>query len=91
MRIAKLSAQNLIDTFGDNDFFNVVYVSRNALSSVRKQHCLVVQCYTPLLCSSGHYNAALAHLLFLFECTLSGGRVLTYTIYRYVRLQRVLV
>ena len=27
MRIAKLSAQNLIDTFGDNDFFNVVYVS----------------------------------------------------------------
>lgn len=28
MRIAKLSAQNLIDTFGDNDFFNVVYVSK---------------------------------------------------------------
>ena len=27
MRIAKLSAQNLIDTFGDNDFFNVVHVS----------------------------------------------------------------
>ena len=27
MRIAKLSAQNLIDTLGDNDFFNVVYVS----------------------------------------------------------------
>ena len=27
MRIAKLSAKNLIDTFGDNDFFNVVYVS----------------------------------------------------------------
>ena len=27
MRIAKLSAQNLIDTFGDNDFFNVVWVS----------------------------------------------------------------
>lgn len=30
MRIAKLSAQNLIDTFGDNDFFNVVYVSTGA-------------------------------------------------------------
>ena len=29
MRIAKLSAQNLIDTFGDNDFFNVVYVSNS--------------------------------------------------------------
>lgn len=27
MRIAKLSAQNLIDTLGDNDFFNIVYVS----------------------------------------------------------------
>ena len=40
MRIAKLSAQNLIDTFGDNDFFNVVYVSINAFSSVRKQHYL---------------------------------------------------
>lgn len=32
MRIAKLSAQNLIDTLGDNDFFNVVYVSIYFLS-----------------------------------------------------------
>ncbi|XP_027057965.1 voltage-dependent calcium channel subunit alpha-2/delta-3-like [Pocillopora damicornis] len=30
MRIAKLSAQNLIDTFGDNDFFNVVYFNVEA-------------------------------------------------------------
>ncbi|XP_078371550.1 voltage-dependent calcium channel subunit alpha-2/delta-1-like isoform X2 [Oculina patagonica] len=30
MRIAKLSAQNLIDTFGDNDFFNVVYFNNKA-------------------------------------------------------------
>lgn len=30
MRIAKLSAQNLIDTFGDNDFFNVVYFNEAA-------------------------------------------------------------
>ncbi|XP_067041967.1 voltage-dependent calcium channel subunit alpha-2/delta-2-like [Acropora muricata] len=30
MRIAKLAAQSLIDTFGDNDFFNVVYFSKNA-------------------------------------------------------------
>lgn len=30
MRIAKLSAQNLIDTFGDNDFFNVVYFNKAA-------------------------------------------------------------
>ena len=32
MRIAKLSAQHLIDTLGDNDFFNVVYVSIYFLS-----------------------------------------------------------
>ncbi|CAH3179392.1 unnamed protein product [Porites evermanni] len=30
MRIAKLSAQNLIDTLGDNDFFNVVYFNKAA-------------------------------------------------------------
>ncbi|KAJ7370231.1 Voltage-dependent calcium channel subunit alpha-2/delta-4 [Desmophyllum pertusum] len=30
MRIAKLSAQNLIDTFGDNDFFNVVYFNKDS-------------------------------------------------------------
>lgn len=34
LKIAKLSAQRLIDTFGDNDFFNVVYfnIKANVLS-----------------------------------------------------------
>lgn len=45
MRIAKLSAQNLIDTLGDNDFFNVVYVS---ILSVVFNFCAVILLYTLL-------------------------------------------
>ena len=40
MRIAKLSAQNLIDTFGDNDFFNVVHVSTLYIHNLRHNHVL---------------------------------------------------
>ena len=57
MRIAKLAAQNLIDTFGDNDFFNVVYVSNNIIIIPSGLDCMVfVQSFLQEITVPHHYS-----------------------------------
>ena len=57
MRIAKLAAQNLIDTFGDNDFFNVVYVSNNIIIIPSGLDCMVfAQSFLQEITVPHHYS-----------------------------------
>ena len=58
-------------------------------SSVRKQHCLVVQCYNPfvVLLWSLQCSPCSSFVVSLWMYSVWGRVILTYTIYRYVRLQ----